>query len=139
MGTAEDFMNSFFKANPHAGSGELSMDELNDLIAEHQKKVNAEGLKDFDGLSPNQMTNLLYTPFAPGGIIQFQDNIDAHANEVPFFKLSEILLREIEQVGKLKLTAKGNLPVNVCQLLCDQNLISWSFMKYVKKIQEEAV
>lgn len=139
MGTAEDFMNSFFRANPHARSGALSMGELNELIAEHQKKVNAERLEDFDGMSPNQMTSLLYTPFAPGGLLQFRENIDAHVKGVPFFKLSEILLREIEQVGKLKLTTKGNLPVSICQRLCDQNLIYWSFMKYVKKIREEAV
>ena len=40
MGTADDFMNSFFAAYPHARNGTLSIEELNILMYEHQQKIN---------------------------------------------------------------------------------------------------
>ncbi len=139
MGRADDIMNSFLAAYPQARSGELSMEELNELMAEYQKKFNNEGLEDFDGLSPEQMTGLLYHPFEPGSIMQFRKGLDAYVDEAPFFKLSEILLNEIKRAGKVKLTQKGNLPMSVCKLLFDQKLISWTFMNYGKRITEEEV
>ncbi len=139
MGIAEDFLNAFFAAHPHEKSGNLSMKELQALMAEFQKKVNNDGLEDFDGLSPEQMGSLLYSPFKPGSIIHFREGLDAHVNDAPFFQLSELLLHEIKQAGNVKLTKKGNLPVGICKLLYDQNLISWHYMKYVKRIQEDEI
>ena len=139
MDTAADFMDSFFAANPHAKRGELSMEELNKLVAEHQRKINSDPLDDFDGLSPEQMNLLLYAPFTPEAILQFRKDIDVHVNKAPFFKLSELLLHEIKQAGQLKLTANGNLPVRICELLCSQNLIHWRYMQFVKRIREEEI
>ena len=85
------------------------------------------------------MTGLLYHPFKPDSIIHFKEGIDAYVDEAPFFKLSEILLAEIKRAGKVKLTQKGNLPMSVCKLLCDQDLIYWRYMQYVKKITEDAI
>lgn len=121
MGTADDFMNSFF------------------AIGEYQIKINSSPLDDFDGLSPEQMTSLLYTPFAPGAMLQFRKGMDAYVSKAPFFKLSELLLHEIKQAGNLKLTVNGNLPVRICELLCKQNLIYWPYMKFVKRIREEEI
>ncbi len=55
MGIAGVFMNSFFAAHPDAGSGKLTMEELNGLMEEYQRKANSRLLEDFDGLSPEQM------------------------------------------------------------------------------------
>src|SRR5690606_11658338 len=85
------------------------------------------------------MTGLLYHPFKPDSIIHFKEGIDAYVDEAPFFKLSEILLAEIKRAGKVKLTQKGNLPMSVCKLLCDQDLIYWRYIQYVKKITEDAI
>ena len=139
MGTANDFMNSFFTAYPLAQSGKLSMEELNRLMAEYQHKMNNTPLEDFDGLSPEQMTVLIHAPFVQGDILQFRNGMDAHVDKAPFFKLSEILLDEIKRAGSLKLTVNGNLPVRICELLCNQNLIYWKYMKYVKRIMEEEI
>ena len=136
MGSAKEFMNSFFASNPDARSGKLSMDELNRLLGEHQLKMNSHPLDDFDGLSPKQMNVLLYTPFTPGDLLQFRKGMDAHVQKSPFFKLSEILLQEIKQARSLKLTVNGNLPVRICELLCNQNLIYWPYMKFVKRVRE---
>lgn len=139
MGTAEDFTNSFFAAYPDARSGKVSMAELNRLIGEYQRKMNSNPLDDFDGLSPEQMTALLYTPFAPGSVLQFRKDINAHVKRSPFFSLSELLLKEIKQAGTLKLTANGNLPVRICELLCNQNWIYLPYLKFVKRVREEEI
>jgi len=139
MGTADEFLNSFFSTYPQARDGKLSMDELNQLVGEYQQKINSRPIDDFDGLSPEQMNFLLYAPFSPDAILQFSEDLDLYVNEVPLFKLSEMLINEIQQAGKLKLTANGNLPVRICEMLCNQNLIYWPFMKYVKRIREEEV
>lgn len=139
MGIADDFMNSFFAAYPDARSGKLTMEELNGLMEEYQRKANSRPIEDFDGLSPEQMNGLLYTPLSPGSILQFREGFDAHVQKSPFFKLSEILLNEIQQAGNLKLTVTGNLPVRICELLCNQNLIHWRYMKYVKKVREDDI
>src|SRR5690606_30024402 len=139
MDIANNFMNSFFSAYPHAKSGKLSMEELNRLIGEYQRKINSSPLEDFDGLNPEQMTSLLYTPFAPGTILQFRKDMDAHVIKSPFFKLSELLLHEIKQAGNLKLSLNGNLPVRICEFLCSQNLIYWPYMKFVKRIREDEI
>lgn len=139
MGVADDFMTSFFKEYPQAQSGKLSMEELNALMTEYQRKINSSPLADFDGLSPEDMAALLHTPFAPGGILQFSKGMDDYVDQVPIFKLLELLINEIRNAGTLKLTTKGNLPVRVCELLYSQELIKWEYMEFNKKIQEDEV
>jgi len=139
MGIADDFMSSFFEQYPQAQSGKLSMEELNSLLAEYQQKINSKPLADFDGLSPEQMTALLYAPLAPGALLRLSKGIDDYVDQVPIFKLSELLLTEIKNAGTLKLTTKGNLPVHVCKLLYNQELIKWEYMEFNKKIQEEEI
>ncbi|KEQ28730.1 hypothetical protein N180_04890 [Pedobacter antarcticus 4BY] len=139
MGTADDFMNSFFAAYPHARNGTLSIEELNILMYEHQQKINNSPLDNFDGISPEQMNALLYAPFAPDNILQFKKDMDFHVSKSPFFRLSEILINEIRQAGSLKLTVNGNLPIRICELLCGQNLINWPYMQLVKRVREEEI
>lgn len=139
MGLADDFMTSFFKEYPHAQSGQLSMEELNRLLGEYQRKINSSPLADFDGLSPEDMAGLLHAPFAPGGVLQFSKEMDDYVDQVPIFKLSELMINEIRNAGTLKLTTKGNLPVRVCELLYNQELIKWEYMEFNKKIQEDEV
>ena len=139
MGIAQDFLSSFLKAYPDANDGKLSIQELNVLMAKHQKEINDLGIADFDGLSPSQMNVLLNKPLSDGCVIEFRADIETCVERSPFFRLSEILLEQIDKAGSLKLTAIGNLPVKICELLCQQNLIYWKYMKYVKKFQEDNV
>lgn len=139
MDISNNFMNSFFAAYPQAQSGKLSMDELNKLMAEYQRKMNHTPIADFDGLSSEQMTVLLHGPFTADGVIQFSKDIEDYLDQVPLFKLSELLISKISENGTLKLTVKGNLPVRLCELLYNQNLIKWEYMDYVKRITEEEI
>lgn len=139
MGIADDFMDSFFAAYPHARNGTLGIEEFNILMYEYQQKINNSPLDNFDGLSPEQMNVLLYAPFAPYSILQFRKDMDFHVSKSPFFKLSEILINEIHRAESLKLTVNGNLPIRICELLCSQNLINWPYMQFVKRIREEEI
>ncbi|MHA4894372.1 hypothetical protein ACXZ1K_06435 [Pedobacter sp. PWIIR3] len=139
MGAADDFVTSFFKEYPQAQSGKLSMEELNALMTEYQRKINSSPLADFDGLSPEDMEALLHSPFAPGSVLQFSKEMDYYVDQVPIFKLSELLINEIRNAGILKLTTKSNLPVRVCEMLYNQELIKWEYMEFNKKIREDEV
>jgi hypothetical protein len=85
------------------------------------------------------MNFLLYSPLSPGGILQNSKDLDRYVDQVPVFKLAEMLIKEIHQAGTLKLTVNGNLPVRICEMLCNQNLIYWPFIKYVKRIREDDI
>ena len=139
MDIANNFMSLFFAAYPQAQSGKLSMDELNKLMAEYQHKMNSNPITDFDGLSSEQMTVLLHAPFTSDGVLQFSKDMEDYLDQVPIFKLSELLISKIRDDGTLKLTVKGNLPVRVCELLYNQNLIKWEYMDFVKRITEEEI
>jgi len=139
MGIADDFMLSFFEHYPEARSGGLSLPQLNKLMAEFQQKINNTPNADFDGISPLQMNVLLQEPFSAYALLQFNKAMVQHMEQVPLFQLLELLLAEIQDAGKLKLTAKGNLPVRVCELLFSQQLIKWPYMEYVSRVREEDV
>ncbi len=139
MSIAEDVLRSFIKQYPEVNSGKLSLEELNKLLAEFQDKRNKSPLDDFDGLSPAQMHILLEDPLSEHSVLKFKNLTDEHLDRIPLFKLSELLLEEIRESGKLKLTVTGNLPVRVCELLYNQKLITWEYMEYIKKVREDDV
>ena len=139
MGAADDFLQSLLKSHPEIATGKLGEDHLGKLISGHQHKINSIGLEDFDGLSPEQMHRLLHTPLSPESLMSVKVGIERHLDKVPLFKLSELLLSEIQTAKVLKLTAKGNLPVRICELLHGQDLIQWEYMHYVKRITEDDI
>ena len=139
MDTSDDFLNAFLAAYPQVRDGKLNMEELNNLMYEYQQKINSSPLDHFDGLSPEQIHVLLYSPFASGSVLQFRKDMDVHVDKAPFFKLSEILINEIQQAGRLKLTVNGNLPVRICELLYNQKLINFQYMDFAGRIREEEI
>ena len=136
---ADDFINSFFELNPQAQSGTLSLDELNILMGKHQAEINNRPLSDFDGISPSQMAFLLNQPLSPECILQIKDHCNDALGQIPLLRLSDLLIEQIHNVGSLKLTSRGNLPVRLCEFLHDQQLITWKYMANVKRILEEEI
>jgi len=139
MGIAEDFMRSFYEQYPEARRGELTLPQLNKLMAEFQEKANNAPEADFDGLSPTQMNVLLRDPFSATSLLQFNKAMDQHLDKVPLFQLSELLIAEIRDAGKLKLTVRGNLPVHVCQRLVDRQLIKWLYKEFDARLVEQNI
>jgi len=139
MGNAKKFLDSFLLAYPEVSTGNLNMKELDILMAEHEHKINSAPVDDFDGLSAFQMHNMLQAPFSAESILKYKEDIEQHVDKVPLFKLSEILLEEIEKAGSLRLTRIGNLPTHICELLFHQRLITLQYEAYIKKIQEDNI
>lgn len=88
---------------------DLSVDELN-VIAEHQSnKINNTPVKDFCGLTPGQVNNWLYAPFAELDGITVNTPSDLSAS--PVMRYLELMLETaLANGGQIKATAKGNLP-----------------------------
>ena len=137
MGQAEDFIRSLLENNPMAKSGRLTLDQLNTLIGEHAQKLNNAPKDDFDGISPNQMHILLHNALSSECALQYGEHIEEYLDRIPLFKLLELLISTIEGARSLKLTQRGNLPVKICKLLFDQQLIRWPHMHLSRMLEEE--
>lgn len=89
----------------------------NDDIKRHNDKLNAKPVDDFDGLSAAQMHVMLYTPFSPDSIVQFNDKIsDDIIRKVPLYRLLISFLIKIKS-GDDKLTTRGNLSTSLVKSL----------------------
>lgn len=139
MAVPDDFLDGFFKQHPDAQSGKLTMQELNNLMAAYQQQMNERPLADFDGLNPAQMEVLLHEPLGASSLLQLRKDMELHVDQIPIYKLSELLIAEIKQAGTLKLTVSGNLPVRVCTLLYKQHLIGSDFQLNSDRIREDEV
>ncbi len=80
-------------------------DELDRIVARVTDQVNNTSLSDAEGLSPNQLQELLYSLFSERSPVRLNDGIhDEMALKSPMTKLCQALMLEIEQAGELKLT-----------------------------------
>lgn len=103
-------------------------------------KYNLTPLQDFQGLTPNQMDSLLYKPYSKTSPVQLKDNLtDQVLDKIPYFRLTEELLKIIELKGRLKLTTTTkSLPTNVIQALYNYKFITDPFVEEgIWKIKRE--
>jgi hypothetical protein len=77
------------------------------------QRRNQMPLDDFDGLSPEQMSGLLHAPFDSPGLLEFAPVL-AMEPETAITGLFGQLCEALD-AGRLKATAKGNLPRAFCQ------------------------
>lgn len=90
-----------------------SLEEANAFLAGYMQKRNQAPLDDFCGLSSDQMTRILYFPFASPDLVTFPDCLDAEP-QAPIMSLFNLLVEGIGEKG-LKPTATGNLPRDFCR------------------------
>ena len=90
-----------------------SIEDLQRLLNQYTKQTNARPLDEFHGISPEQMSQMLYSPFDSTELVYFPEEFDAKP-EAPILTLFELLAQAIGEQG-LKPTAKGNLPRNFCR------------------------
>lgn len=83
------------------------------FVGFHVARANAAGLDDFDGLSPEQISDLLYTPLASPHRLEFAQS-GVPAAQAPIMILFDALADAIGEDG-LRATAKGNLPRAFCK------------------------
>ncbi len=82
---------------------------------------NSMPIEDFEGLSPAQMSILIYEP-ENEDILQINDTLDS-INEIPFVKLIYELIKLIDPEKGTRLTSTGNLPVKIVKELYSKGII----------------
>lgn len=102
-----------------------SLDDLNDQIQRLTEEHNRAPLRDFAGLSPVQMHNLLDYPFEENSPVRLRSPIeDEILDKIGFLRLVEEFLKIVKRDGAVKLTAKLEaLPRNVLTELYDHHFI----------------
>lgn len=136
----KEIWEGFLKENPEAGMGTLSLEEINLRMAQYVSQRNAKPQSDLEGLSPIQMHTLMYDPFeSESPLMWIADQNEEDIGQVPLLVLLDLLMVEIQRTGEVKLTAKGNLPVALCTLLVEQNLIEHRYWMSRGKPTEDKI
>lgn len=134
----KEIWEGFLKENPEAGT--MSLEEINQRMAQYVARQNATPQTDFEGLSPNQMRALMYDPFGPESPLKWcADQHEEAIAQVPLLVLLDLLMAEIQRTDEVKLTPKGNLPVALCTLLVEQNLIEHRYWMSRGKPTEDKI
>ncbi|MCH1931458.1 SEC-C domain-containing protein [Shewanella sp. A25] len=102
-----DDIGSVVAMNPN-----LSIDEINVVLQNKMQQRNNQPHPDFCGLSPNQMGNWLYAPFAELQGVNIVTSSDLSPSPVMRY-LGLILDEAMENGGSFKATSKGNLPTKI--------------------------
>lgn len=144
MSTSDQFgkeiWEGFLRENPEAGSGAMSLEEINQRMAQYVARRNAAPQSDFEGLSPIQMRTLMYDPFESGSpLVWVADQNEEAIAQVPLLVLLDLLMADIQRTGEVKLTTKGNLPVALCTLLVEQGLIELKYWMSRGKPTEDKI
>ena len=87
-------------------------------------------LDDFCGMTLNEIRNLLYNPFDKTSPLKINSDIDDDTlNTIPFFRLTEELLKIVQREDLIKLTSSGELPKKVLHELYDHKFIKERFIE----------
>jgi hypothetical protein len=95
-----------------------SLEELNAFAQQQMSQRKQRALDEFCGLSPEQMSHLLYEPFDSPETVCF----NADAGSTRDTEIMRMFIPMIEAIGEsgLKTTAKGNLPLKFCKSMAEQ-------------------
>ncbi|MBE0482889.1 MAG: SEC-C domain-containing protein [Bacterioplanes sp.] len=102
-----DDVDAMLAMNPN-----LSLDELNAALHHKVQDRNNQPHPDFCGVTPTQMANWLYAPFAELQWVSISTPDSLSASPVMRY-LALILDEAMAQEGSFKATSKGNLPTKV--------------------------
>ena len=81
-------------------------------------------LDDFCGMTFNEIRNLLYSPFDDTSPLKINSDIDNDTlNNIPFFRLTEELLKIVQREKFIKLTPLGALPKKILRELYEYKFI----------------
>ncbi len=95
-----------------------SLEELNAYATDLMNERNRWALVEFCGLSPEQMTHLLYAPFTSPETVRYAADIEP-GRDVEIMGIFFALVQAIGENG-LKATATGNLPLKFCKAMAQQ-------------------
>lgn len=90
----------------------LSLEELNLVLANKMERINNQSNPDFCGLSATQMQNWLNAPFAEKVAVQITTPEDLSSSPVMEY-LRLIIEEAMQNEGSFKATSAGNLPTKI--------------------------
>lgn len=94
---------------------DLTLDELNIVAQKHMERRNCQPLKDFCGLSSQQMSNWIYAPMSELEGIKIKPPKDILSS--PVMRYLQLILDEmVANGGAIRATAKGNLPIKLVKM-----------------------
>jgi len=87
-------------------------------------------LDDFCGMTSNEIRNLLYSPFDDTSHLKINATIDDDTlNTIPFFRLTEELMKIVQREDSIKLTSRGELPKKVLIELYEYKFLPDDFIE----------
>lgn len=120
------------------------LDELNRRLAHRTQAQNAAPDPEMGGLSPDQVTRLIYSEWGSAGSpIQFNTAIaPTELAKATFFREARTLLKAVLESGGIRATPGGNLPrafvSAVLPLMCDADALSEVY-RYRKTVNEQDI
>ncbi len=132
------------KDKPDENVPQAMLDELNRKLAITMNARNAAPDPEMGGLSPDQVTRLLYTEWGkPGAAVQFNTDIPlAKLEQAAFFRATRTFLKALHVAGEVRATTSKNLPrqfvADVIPLMCDEKALA-EIYKYHKIVNEQDV
>jgi hypothetical protein len=91
----------------------MDINELHRLLDQEVKNHNSKGVADFEGYSPEMMTNILHQPLEDKSPITLRELSESDYNRVPILNQIKYFLNLVEESGEIKLTKKGFLPTKI--------------------------
>ena len=117
-------------------NNDITMDEINQKFQLIVDKYNNEGLEQFEGLSPANMYDLLYTPLDNKIIHINPNNFDG--NDIPIIVQIKYFISIINESKEIKLTKAGNLPPTIVKDIYNKKFIIDKFIELgITKLSKE--
>jgi len=122
-----------------AGRALGSLEEVQAFADQFMAQRNQAPVDDFCGLSPDQMSDLLYAPLESPHLVRFPDVLP-RAPQAPVMTLFNLTAEAIGERG-LKATAKGNLPralaIEAAAVLKADDVDGMTWLRYSRINKEE--
>lgn len=116
----DDNIYNFIK-NVQNNNKDASIDELNVIFSKIMENYNNTGINDFEGLSPEQMYNLLHKKWGENIITINPLGLDG--NDIPIIKQIKYFINLIEDNKEVKLTKNGYLPPSIVKEIYNKKFI----------------
>ena len=102
----------------------------------HQQ--NNQGISDFEGYSPYEMTQILYSTFEAESPIKLQKLSGSDYQKIPILNQIKYLTGLLDKAGEIKLTNKGFLPTKIVSELYQQGFLKDEYIeKGITKLYKE--
>jgi hypothetical protein len=108
----------------------LPEDDLHRLAESLKQTSNHLGIDDFEGYSPNEMSEILYRPLEDSCPVRLKKVDEDVYRQIPMLNLVRFIISRIRESGKLKLTITGKLPVKLVAVTYAQGFMKDELLEF---------